>query len=52
MSLDTFSKIKYAPENSVNVFVEVGLCLRAIEELDGAKHGRAVPSWMKCRFKQ
>lgn len=32
MSLDTFSKIKPVPENSVNVFVQVGLFLRAREE--------------------
>lgn len=31
VSLDTFLKIKSAPEISVNVFVEVGLYLRARE---------------------
>lgn len=31
VSLDTFLKIKSVPEISVNVFIEVGLCLRARE---------------------
>jgi len=31
VSLDTSLKIKSVPEISVNVFVEVGLCLRARE---------------------